>query len=218
MKSNADLQKDVQDAIKWEPLLNAAEIGVIAKNGVVTLTGTVDSYAKKMEAETAAKSVVGVKAVVEEIEVSFPGSFTKSDTDIANDALKALQSASGVPADKIKITVENGWATLEGEVPWHFQGQAAKNAVGNLQGVKGVTDKIKITPTFRDAVEQRAIEHALARNWAVDDEEIHVEVSGSKVKLDGIVHSLFQRDEAARIAWNAPGVLEVANDLVIDYY
>jgi osmotically-inducible protein OsmY len=123
----------------------------------------------------------------------------------------------GLPADKIKITVENGWATLEGEVLWHFQWEAAKNAVSNLIGVKGVINNITITPSFRDAVEQRAIENALAKNWAVDDEEIHVHVSGSTVKLDGIVHSLYQRDEAARIAWNAPGVLEVDNDLVIEY-
>lgn len=217
MKTNADLQRDVQDAIKWEPLLNAAEIGVIAKDGVVTLTGTVDSYAKKLEAETAAKSVVGVKAVVEKIDVRFSDSFVKSDTDIANDAVKALKSTSDLPADKIKITVENGWATLEGEVPWYFQKEAARNAVGNLLGVKGVTNNIKITPTFQDAVEQRAIEHALARNWAVDNEEIHVHVSGSSVKLDGVVHSFYQKDEAARIAWNAPGVLAVDNELVIEY-
>src|SRR5580692_10398137 len=169
MKTNADLQKDVQDAIKWEPLLNAAEIGVIAKDGVVTLTGIVDSYAKKIEAETAAKSVVGVKAVVEKIEVKFSNTFKKSDTDIANDALKGFRSTWDVPDDKIKITVENGWATLEGEVPWNFQREAAKNIVNNLIGVKGVTNNIKIKPNIQDAIEQREIEHALARNWAVDD-------------------------------------------------
>lgn len=217
MKTNADLQRDVQDAIKWEPLLNAAEIGVIAKDGVVTLTGTVDSYAKKLEAETAAKSVVGVKAVVEKIDVRFSDSFTKSDTDIANDAVKALKSTSDLPADKIEITVENGWATLEGEVPWNFQKEAARYAVSNLLGVKGVTNNIKIIPTFKDAVEQRAIEYALARSWAVDDEDIHVHVAGSSVKLDGVVHSFYQKDEAARIAWNAPGVLAVDNELVIEY-
>jgi len=217
MKTNADLQKDVQDAIKWEPLLNAAEIGVIAKDGVVTLTGIVDSYAKKIEAETAAKSVVGVKAVVEKIEVKFSNTFKKSDTDIANDALKGFRSTWDVPDDKIKITVENGWATLEGEVPWNFQRVAARNIVNNLIGVKGVTNNIKIKPNIQDAIEQREIEHALARNWAVDDEEIHVHVSGSKVKLDGVVHSFFQKEEAARIAWNAPGVLTVDNELVIEY-
>jgi osmotically-inducible protein OsmY len=217
MKTNEDLQKDVQDAIKWEPLLNAAEIGVIAKNGVVTLTGIVDSYAKKIEAETAAKSVVGVKAVVEKIEVKFSNTFKKSDTDIANDALKGFRSTWDVPDDKIKITVENGWATLEGEVPWNFQRVAARNIVNNLIGVKGVTNNIKIKPNIQDAIEQREIEHALARNWAVDDEEIHVHVSGSKVKLDGVVHSFFQKEEAARIAWNAPGVLTVDNELVIEY-
>jgi osmotically-inducible protein OsmY len=217
MKTNEDLQKDVQDAIKWEPLLNAAEIGVIAKDGVVTLTGMVDSYAKKMEAETAAKRVVGVKAVVEKIEVRFSNSFKKSDTDIANDALKGFKSTWDVPDDKIKITVENGWATLEGEVPWNFQREAAKNVVNNLMGVKGVTNNIKIKPNIQDSIEQRDIEHALARNWAVDDEEIHVHVSGSKVKLDGVVHSFYQKEEAARIAWNAPGVLAVDNELVIEY-
>ncbi len=217
MKTNADLQKDVQDAIKWEPLLNAAEIGVIAKDGVVTLTGIVDSYAKKIEAETAAKSVVGVKAVVEKIEVKFSNTFKKSDTDIANDALKGFRSTWDVPDDKIKITVENGWVTLEGEVPWNFQRVAARNIVNNLIGVKGVTNNIKIKPNIQDAIEQREIEHALARNWAVDDEEIHVHVSGSKVKLDGVVHSFFQKEEAARIAWNAPGVLTVDNELVIEY-
>jgi osmotically-inducible protein OsmY len=217
MKTNEDLQKNVQDAIKWEPLLNAAEIGVIAKDGVVTLTGIVDSYAKKVEAETAAKSVVGVKAVVEKIEVRFSNAFKKSDTDIANDALKGFRSTWDVPDDKIKITVENGWATLEGEVPWNFQREAAKNIVNNLIGVKGVTNNIKIKPNIQDAIEQREIEHALARNWAVDDEEIHVHVSGSKVKLDGVVHSFYQKEEAARIAWNAPGVLTVDNELVIEY-
>jgi osmotically-inducible protein OsmY len=217
MKTNADLQKDVQDAIKWEPLLNAAEIGVIAKDGVVTLTGIVDSYAKKMEAETAAKNVVGVKAVVEKIEVKFSNSFKKSDTDIANDALKAFKSTWDVPEDKIKITVENGLATLEGDVPWNFQREAAKNVVKNLMGVKGVINNIKIKPNRQDAIEQRDIEHALARNWAVDDEDIHVHVSGSKVKLDGVVHSFYQKEEAARIAWNAPGVLAVDNELVIEY-
>jgi osmotically-inducible protein OsmY len=217
MKTNADLQKDVQDAIKWEPLLNAAEIGVIARDGVVTLTGTVDSYAKKIEAETAAKSVVGVQAVAEKIEIKFSNSFKKSDTDIANDALKGFKSTWDVPDDKIKITVENGWATLEGEVPWNFQREAAKNVVKNLMGVKGVTNNIKIKPNIQDAIEQRAIEHALARNWAVDDEDIHVHVSGSKVKLDGKVHSFYQKEEAARIAWNAPGVFAVDNELVIEY-
>jgi osmotically-inducible protein OsmY len=216
MKTNAELQKDVQDAIKWEPLLNAAEIGVIAKDGVVTLTGTVDSYPKKTEAETAAKSVVGVKAVVEKIDVKFSDSYSKSDTDIANDALEALRSASDLPADKIKITVENGWLTLEGEVTWNFQREAAKSDVSNLVGVKGVINNITISPTFQDSVEQRAIEKALSRNWAVDDEEIHVHVSGCNVKL-GVVHSFYQKEEAARIAWNAPGVLAVDNELVIEY-
>jgi osmotically-inducible protein OsmY len=217
MKTNEVLQQDVQEAIKWEPLLNAAEIGVIAKEGVVTLTGTVNSYAKKMEAEAAAKSIAGVKAVVEKIEVKFSNSFKKSDTDIANDALKAFKSAWDVPDDKIKIIVEDGWAILEGDVTWNFQREAAKKVVDNLIGVKGVTNNIKIKLSTKDAIEQRDIEHALARNWAVNDEDIHVHVYGSNVKLDGVVHSFYQKEEADRIAWNAPGVLSVDNELVIEY-
>jgi osmotically-inducible protein OsmY len=216
MKTNEELQMDVQEAIKWEPLLHAAEIGVITKDGVVTLTGSVDSYAKKMEAEAAAKSVSGVKAVVEKIEVKFNKSFKKSDTDIANDALKAFKSAWDVPDDKIKIIVEYGWATLEGDVTWNFQREAAKKVVENLEGVKGVTNNIKIKLSTKDAIEQRDIEHALARNWAVNDEDIHVHVYGSNVKLDGVVHSFYQKEEADRIAWNAPGVLSVDNELVIE--
>ncbi len=213
MKTNEDLQKDVQEAIKWEPLLHAAEIGVIAKDGVVTLTGTVDSYAKKMEAEAAAKSVAGVKAVVEKIEVKFSNSFKKSDTDIANDALKAFKSAWDVPDDKIKIIVEDGWAILEGDVTWNFQREAAKKVVDNLMGVKGVTNNIKIKLNTKDAIEQRDIEYALARNWAVNDEDIHVHVYGSNVKLDGVVHSFYQKEEAEEL----PGMLLVFCQLTMSW-
>src|SRR5450756_1561592 len=130
MKNNAELQKDVQDAIKWEPLLNAAEIDVTVKDGVVTLTGTVDSYWKKTEAEDAAKNVAGVKAVVEKIEIKFANnSFIKDDNDIAKDVLNAYQWNVEVPRDKVKIQVEKGWVTLEGQLEWNFQKEAAKNAV-----------------------------------------------------------------------------------------
>jgi osmotically-inducible protein OsmY len=217
MKNNENLQKDVQNAIKWEPLLNAAEIGVTAKDGLITLTGIVDSYAKKLEAETAAKNVVGVKALVEKIEVKFSSAFKKTDSDIANEAMKSFKSNWDVPEDKVKIMVENGWVTLEGEVPWNFQREATKNAVHNLMGVKGVTNNIKIKPNTQDAIEKINIEHALARNWAVDDEDIKVRVSGNKVTLNGTVHSFYQKDEAGRIAWNAPGVSTVDNELVIEY-
>jgi osmotically-inducible protein OsmY len=218
MKTNADLQKDVQEAIKWEPLLSAAEIGVIAKDGIVTLTGTVDSYWKKTEAEEAAKSVAGVKAVVEKIEIRFAGnSFTRDDNEIASEVVDAFKWNNEVPNDKVKVKVERGWLTLEGEVEWNFQKDAAKKAVSNLSGVAGVTNNIKIKSDIGDQIEERDIERALDRNWSLSDLEIVVKVSGTKVTLTGTVDSWYQKSEAARIAWNAPGVRLVENDLVVDY-
>ena len=156
MKNNSELQTDVQNAIKWEPLLNAAEIGVTAKDGVVSLTGVVDSYAKKLEAENAAKKVIGVKAVVEKIEVKFPNSWTKTNAEIANEVLSALKSNWSVPNDKVTVKVENGWITLEGELPWNYQKEAAKNAVNYLTGVRGVTNNITIKSETKDADKTKA--------------------------------------------------------------
>ncbi len=136
MKNNAELQTDVQDAIKWEPLMHAAEIGVTVKDGVVTLSGTVDSYGKKLEAEKAAKNVSGVKALVENIEVRFPNSWSKTDNEIAAEVLHALNSNLIVPTDKVKVKVENGFVTLDGELHWNYQREAAKTAVKFLQESK----------------------------------------------------------------------------------
>lgn len=217
MKNNEELQKDVQEAIKWEPLLSAAEIGVIAKDGVITLTGIVDSYAKKIEAEDAVKSVAGVRAVVEKIEIKFNGMGRKNDNEIASDVLSALKWNWGVPSDKVKIKVEDGWISLEGEVNWNFQKEAAKLSVKNLLGVRGITNNITIKSETQDEIKQIDIERAIERNWSIDDKNIQVKVSGRKVSLQGTVHSLYQKDEAERIAWNAPGVWIVDNAIEIDY-
>jgi len=218
MKRNEDLQKDVQDAIKWEPLLNAAEIGVTAKDGVVTLTGVVDSYSKKLEAEDAAKNVDGVKAVVEKIKIKFSSNLgIKDDNEIANEVLNAFKWNWEVPNDKIKVKVEDGWVTLEGVLEWNFQREAAKNLVNNQIGVKGLTCNITIKSETHDDIEKKDIENALGRNWSIDDDDIEVKVSGNKVTLNGTVHSFYQKDEAERIAWNAPGVWIVDNELVIEY-
>jgi osmotically-inducible protein OsmY len=218
MKNNQDLQTDVQNAIRWEPLLHAAEIGVTAKNGVVSLTGVVDSYAKKLEAENAAKKVIGVKAIVENIEVKFQNSWTKSDLEIANEVLDALKSNWSVPKDKVTVKVENGWLTLEGELPWNYQKEAAKSAVNFLAGVKGVTNNIKIKSNSHDAIEKRDIEDAIGRSWSIDDSDIKVAVSGTTVTLSGTVNSWYQKEEAGRIACNTPGIWHVKNELVVDYY
>ncbi len=218
MKSNQVLQSDVQDAIKWEPLLHAAEIGVTAKEGVVSLTGVVDSYAKKLEAETAAKKVIGVKALIENIEVKFPSSWTKTNLEVANAVLVALNSNWSVPKDKVTVKVEDGWVTLEGQLPWNFQREAAKSAVNFLSGVKGVTNNIKIKSESHNAIEQKDVEDAIGRSWSVDDSDINVSVSESTVTLSGTVNSWYQKEEAGRIAWNTPGIWHVENELAVDYY
>lgn len=158
MRNNAELQKDVQDAIKWEPLLNAAEIGVTVKDGVVTLTGNVDSYSKKSEAEDAAKNVAGVKAVVENINIKFSSNWAKKDdNEIANEILNAYKWNWKVPNDKVKVKVEKGWVSLGGELHWNYQKEAAKDAVKNLLGVMGVNNNITIKSETEDQIEKKIL-------------------------------------------------------------
>jgi osmotically-inducible protein OsmY len=216
-ENNEDLQKDVQDAIKWEPMLNAAEIGVTAQDGVITLTGTVDSYAKKLEAEDAAKNVRGVKAVIVKLDVNLKtDGAKKDDSEIAEEIIKAAKWNRDIPKDKIKAKVENGWVTLDGEVEYNYQREAVEDLVKNHSGITGVTNNITISETD-DQVEEKAVKKALRRNWFIDDSNIIVLVSDHDVTLSGSVESWYDRRRAERIAWNAPGVWRVFNELVIDY-
>jgi osmotically-inducible protein OsmY len=217
MKTNDQLQHDVQDAIKWEPLLSAAEIGVTAKDGVVTLSGVVDNYFKKTEAENAARKVAGVKAVAETITVNFGGRYKKNDTEIANEVLSVFKQMWEIPIDELKVEVENGYVTLGGNVQWNFQRLAAKQSIIHLAGVVGVENNIQVKSDTVDAVEKKDIECAFNRHWSMDDNEIHVEVAGNKVTLTGMVTSLYQKDEAEQIAWNAPGVRSMDNQLVVGH-
>ncbi|WP_426482988.1 BON domain-containing protein [Chryseobacterium sp. R2ACT005] len=216
MKTNAKLQRDVQNAIKWEPLLHAAEIGVIAKDGVISLTGIVDNYAKKAEAENAAKKVAGVKALVENIEVKFPSSLKKADAEIAKEVLDALQSNYSVPDDKIMVKVEDGWVTLEGELPWHYQKEEAASVVKYLTGVKGLINKITIKSELDDVIQKKDIQDALKRS-SIYDNDIKVSVLGTTVTLTGTANSLYQKEEAGRIAWKTPGIWNVKNELEVNY-
>jgi osmotically-inducible protein OsmY len=218
MKNSDDLQADVQKAIKWEPSLNAAEIGVTAKDGIVSLTGVVDSYAKKLEAENAAKRVVGVKALINNIEVRFPASWSKNDAEIANEVSSVLKSNWLVPKDKVTVKIEDGWVTLEGELPWNYQKEAAKNTINYLIGVKGVINNIVIKPEVHHAIQQKDVEDAIKRSWSVDGESIKVSVYATTVTLTGTVKSFIQREEAERIAYNTPGISNVKNEIEVEDY
>ena len=218
MKSDENLQKDVQDALKWEPQLRAAEIGVIAKNGIVTLTGTVDNYYKKSEAENAAKKVSGVKAIVEKIEIKTPDSKSINDNYIAEKILNVFKSDFSIPDEKIKLKVEKGWVTLEGNVNWNYQKEAAKNAVIDLMGVRGVTNNIMTRTNRNDAIKKTAIEKAIHNNAALEHDHIEVSVNNNDVNLSGLVASFFEKEEAERIAWKTPGVWSVDNEIGVDSF
>lgn len=216
MKTDVEIQSDVMEELQWTSLLNACEIGVAVKNGVVTLSGTVDSYRKKVAAEEAAKGVAGVKAVAEDIEVKVKDAWIKNDAELAEAVLNALKWNSSVREEKIKVKVENGWVTLEGEAEWEFQRSSAKTAVRNLLGVRGITNNIKVNPSV-DAVDvRRKINAALHRSASLDAQKIDLEVAGRTVILRGKVRSYAEKNDAENAVWNAPGVSQVENKLEID--
>lgn len=193
MKNNSELQIDLQNAIKWEPLLHAAEIEVITNDGVVYLTGAVDSYAKKLVAANTAKKVIGVKALVDKVEVRPHSSLLKNDAEIAKEVFAALRSTWSIPKDKVEkitATVENGWVTLEGELPWYYEKEAAKYSLIHLKGVLGVINNIRIKSEIQDAIEKKHVEDAIGRNLSIDDGDINVSVSDITVTLTGTVKSL----------------------------
>lgn len=216
MKTDAQIQKDVMEELKWQPFLNSSEIGVAVKNGIVTLSGRVDSYLKKTEAENAAKKISGVKAIAEDIQIGVSPSFKRTDTDIAEAVVNALKWHSAVREEKIKIKVENGVVRLEGEVDWEFERSNAKSAIKNLAGVNGVINLISIKPEIAPSDISKKINEAFHRNATIDASNITADISGSKVTLRGKVHSYSEKEDAENAAWNAPGVLSVKNELEIE--
>lgn len=216
MKTDSEIQRDVVDELNWEPLLNAHEIGVAVKNGIVTLSGAVETYTKKITAEEAAKRVMGVKAVVQDIDVRIAALGKKTDMDIAEAAVSALRWNTNVPDKKIKVTVEDGWVTLEGEVEWEYQSTAAKNAVNNLTSVRGVTNNIKIVSLIKATDIKNKISAAFLRSATIDAGRISISTEGNKVLLKGKVRSYAEKKDAENAAWLAPGVNKVENKLEID--
>jgi osmotically-inducible protein OsmY len=215
MKTDTELQQDVMEELKWEPTIRATEIGVGVTDGVVTLSGYVDSYWKKWSAERAAARVFGVKAVVEKIEVRLPGTLQRSDEEIGEAAANALGWNVSVPYERIKLQVERGTVTLTGEVDWWYQKDEAEHAVRRLKGVVRVNNQIVVKPVVKPQDLKGKIESAFRRNALLDARRIRIETLGGRVVLRGSVRTWAERGEAQWAAWAAPGVSEVENDIAV---
>lgn len=216
MRTDAEIQKDVMEELRWELVQHSNEIGVTVKNGVVTLSGVVDSYSRKLEAEHAAKKVLGVKAVAQEIIVKLTDQGKKTDAEIASAVLNALKWHSSIPEDKVQVKVEKGWVTLDGQVDWDFQRVYSKSSVENLEGVVGISNNIKLAPKLKTADVKNKIFAAFHRSATLDSENIQISSEGTKVILSGKVRSFVEKKDAERAAYLAPGVTEVENKLMID--
>jgi osmotically-inducible protein OsmY len=217
MKTDSQLQQDVIAELKWEPSVDATEIGVEVKDGIVTLAGHVSSYAEKWHAERAAQRVEGVKALAVEMNIVLAGPSARSDSDIARTVEHALEWVSYIPRKSIKIMVEGGWVTLSGEVQWDYQRQIALSAVRYLMGVRGVSDTITIKSASRSDAVKADIEAALKRRTNGNAGKVSVEVHGADVTLTGTVHNWWERELARESAWSAPGVHSVVDKMTLSY-
>ena len=215
MKTDVELKRDVSAELAWDPEVRSTLIGVGVKDGVVTLTGHLQTFAEKHAAARAVRRVAGVKAIALELDVRLSADHKRSDTDIAAGAELALKWSTEVPVEKIRVMVDHGWVTLQGEVEWDYQRRSVEKAIRPLMGVVGISNEITLREAPQVADISRKIEDALKRQALREAHRVQVSVDGVTVKLSGTVHSWQERDAAQGVAWTAPGVRAVVNDLRI---
>jgi osmotically-inducible protein OsmY len=215
VKTDADLKRDVAAELAWDPAVKSTAIGVAVKDGVVTLTGHIDTFAEKHAASRAVRRVAGVKAIALELDVKIAPGHQRNDTEIAESAELALKWSTVVPLDSIRVTVDHGWITLQGDVEWDYQRRSVEQAIRPLMGVVGISNEVVVRGKPKLADLKRKIEDALTRQAIREAQHVEVAVDGSTVKLTGKVHSWQERDAVQVVAWSAPGVNLVVNELQI---
>lgn len=217
-RSDDQIKTDVLSELRYEPSVKVTDIGVLVKDGVVTLNGCAPSHGAKWHAARAARRVAGVKAIADEITVTIPEPHRRPDTEIATAASHQLNWSTTIPMGAAKVTVSEGWITLDGEVEWQYQKSAAEDVLRHMVGVKGITNMIVIKPLISASNVEKAIRSAFERNAGLDAKRIEVETAGSKVTLRGKLANSNERDEAERVAWAAPGVLSVDNQITLEWW
>ena len=218
VKSDLQIKTDVLSELKYEPAVKVTDIGVLVKDGVVTLTGAIATHSQKWHAMRAAKRVSGVKAIADEITITLAEQHQRTDPELTTAAVHQLEWSTTIPKGSTTVTVHEGWITLEGEVEWWYQRNAAEDVLQHMIGVKGITNRILLKPTISAADVEAAIRAAFERSAMLDAKKIEVQTSGSTVTLVGTVSSNTEREDAERVAWAAPGVLAVDNQIKLAWW